>query len=79
MMIAGLGSVMPVRALVLVLLAAAGLGGCVPDVVPLEAVPTTKFSRDLALCQAEFGDSWHIGNEIKRCMQARGHRFLREY
>ena len=70
---------MPVRALVLVLLAAACLAGCVPDVVPLEAVPTTKFSRDLALCQAEFGASWHVGNEIKRCMQARGHRFLREY
>lgn len=81
MMRAGWGVVMQVRALMLVLLfaAAAGLCGCVPDVVPLEAVPTPKFSRDLAQCQAELGASWHIGNEIKRCMQAKGHRFLREY
>jgi hypothetical protein len=65
--------------LVLLLLAAVGLGACVPDVVSLEAVPTPKFSRDLAQCKAQVGDGLALGNPIKRCMQAKGYRFLREY
>lgn len=42
---------------VLMLGAAAGVGGCVPDVVSLEAVPTPKFSRDLAQCNAAATDA----------------------
>jgi len=69
----------PTVTLVLVLLAAMGLGGCVPDVVSLEAVPTPRFSRDLAQCNAEAGDGLTLGNPVKRCMKAKGYRFLREY
>jgi hypothetical protein len=65
--------------LVLVLFAAVGLGACVPDVVSLEAVPTTKFSRDLAQCSAGANDGWQLGNPVKRCMKAKGYRFLRQY
>jgi hypothetical protein len=65
--------------LVLLLLAAVGLGACVPDVVSLEAVPTPKFSRDLAQCKAEVGDSLALDNPVKRCLKAKGYRFLREY
>jgi hypothetical protein len=69
----------PAVTLVLVLLAAIGLGACVPDVVSLEAVPTPRFSRDLAKCNAEVGDSFALGNPVKRCMKAKGYRFLRQY
>jgi hypothetical protein len=70
----------PAATLVLVLLAAIGLGACVPDVVSLEAVPTPKFARDLAQCNAEVGDtSLALGNPVKRCMKAKGYRFLRQY
>lgn len=66
--------------LVLLLLAAVGLGACVPDVVSLEAVPTPKFSRDLAQCNAQVGDdSLALDNPVKRCMKAKGYRFLRQY
>jgi len=69
----------PAVTLILVLLAAMGLGACVPDVVSLEAVPTPRFSRDLAQCNAEAGDGLTLGNPVKRCMKAKGYRFLREY
>jgi hypothetical protein len=66
--------------LALLLLAAVGLGACVPDVVSLEAVPTPKFSRDLAQCKgAVGGDSFALDNPVKRCMQAKSYRFLRQY
>ena len=70
------------RILTLVLMLAAALcaGACVPDVVSLEAVPTPKFSRDLARCRAATGeDSVVIGNPVKQCMKANGYRFMRPY
>jgi hypothetical protein len=70
---------MRVSAIALVLLLAVGLGACVPDVVSLEAVPTPKFSRDLAQCNAAVGDTFALDNPVKRCMKAKGYRFLREY
>jgi len=81
MMASGLGQVMRVPAftLVLVLIAAAGLGGCVPDVVSLEAVPTPKFSHDLAQCNAAANDGLPFDNTVKRCMKAKGYRFLKQY
>jgi hypothetical protein len=69
----------PAVTLVLVLLAAIGLGGCMPDVVSLEAVPPSKFSRDLAQCNAEVGDTLDLGKPVKRCMKAKGYRFLQQY
>jgi hypothetical protein len=81
MMAAGPGEIMRVSAstLGLVLCAAAGLGGCVPDVVSLEAVPTPKFSRDLAQCNAAAYENWQLDNTVKRCMKAKGYHFLRQY
>ena len=70
------------RALLLavMLVAALCVGACVPDVVSLEAVPTHKFSRDLAQCQAAVGDdSLALGNPVKQCMKAKGYRFMRPY
>ncbi len=64
---------------VLMLGAAAGVGGCVPDVVSLEAVPTPKFSRDLAQCNAAATDARPFDDSVKRCMKAKGYRFLRQY
>ena len=61
------------------LFAAVGLGACVPDVVSLEAVPTPKFSRDLARCNAEADDASPLSNAVKRCMKAKGYRFLKPY
>jgi hypothetical protein len=56
------------------------LCSCVPDVVGIEAVPTGKFARDLAQCNAEAHDSAVFGTpSVKRCMKAKGHRFLRSY
>jgi hypothetical protein len=69
----------PAVTLVLMLFAAAGLGACVPDVVSLEAVPTPKFSRDLAQCNAAANDFWPLDNFVKRCMKAKGYRFLKQY
>ena len=54
----------PAFTLVLMLCAAVGLGGCVPDVVGLEAVPTPKFSRDLAQCNAAAGDASHTAAAV---------------
>jgi hypothetical protein len=42
-------------------------------------VPTTKFARDLAQCNAENSDVFGLGNSVKRCMKAKGYRFLRQY
>jgi hypothetical protein len=69
----------PAVTLVLVLLAAIGLGACVPDVVSIEAVPTPRFARDLAQCNAQVGDRLELGNPVKRCMKTKGYRFLRQY
>lgn len=69
----------PAVTFLLLLLAAVGLGACVPDVVSLEAVPTTKFWRDLTQCNAEVRDSLDLGNPVKRCMKAKGYRFLKQY
>lgn len=67
-------------ALGLLLAAAVGLGGCVPDVVGIEAVPPPKLARDLKQCRTETNtDGMALGNEFKRCMKAKGHLFLREY
>jgi hypothetical protein len=63
--------------IVLMLIGATGLGGCVPDVVSLEAVPTPKFSRDLAQCNAAASDALPFDDAVKRCMKAKGYRFLR--
>jgi hypothetical protein len=81
MMESGMGAVMRVPALTLVLMlfAAVGLGACVPDVVSLEAVPTPKFSRDLAQCTAQVNDALPLDNAVKRCMKAKGYRFLKQY
>jgi hypothetical protein len=62
------------------LVAGAALGGCVPDMVTIEAVPTPKFARALAQCQAEAAnDSFSLRDPVKRCMKAKGYRFLRQY
>jgi hypothetical protein len=66
-------------ALILMLFAAVGLGACVPDVVSLEAVPTPKFSRDLAQCNAAANDALPFDDSVKRCMKAKGYRFLKQY
>jgi hypothetical protein len=81
MMVAGSGEVMqaPAFTLVLMLFAAVGLGGCVPDVVGLEAVPTPRFSRDLAQCNAVANDAWQLDTSVKRCMKAKGYHFLKQY
>lgn len=68
----------PAFALVM-LVTGAGLGGCVPDVVTLEAVPTPEFARALAQCQAEVGDGFSLGDPVKRCMKAKGYRFLKQH
>jgi hypothetical protein len=65
--------------IVLMLIGAAGLGGCVPDVMSLEAVPTPRFSRDLAQCNAAANDALPFDDSVRRCMRAKGYRFLRHY
>ena len=67
------------RILALVAVVAA-LCGCRPDVVSIESVPTSKFSRDLAWCNAQSTD-WPggLGDSVKRCMKAKGYRFLKQY
>jgi hypothetical protein len=81
MMTAGWGMVMrlPTIALILTLAAAFGLAACVPDVVSIDAVPPPRFSRDLAQCNAEAAAGIDLGNTVKRCMKARGYRFLKQY
>ena len=64
---------MRVPAFMLVMLcAAAGLGGCVPDVVSLEAVPTPKFSRDLAQCNAAATDAALLGQRGQALHEGQG-------
>ena len=83
MMASGSGAIMRVPAFILILMlfAAVGLGACVPvpDVVSLEAVPTPKFSRDLAQCNAAANDALPFDDSVKRCMKAKGYRFLKQY
>jgi hypothetical protein len=81
MMASGMGAIMrvPVLTFVLVAFAAAGLGACVPEIVSLEAVPRPKLARDLGQCQAEANDALPLGNPVKRCMKAKGYRFLKQY
>jgi hypothetical protein len=55
------------------------LGACVPDVVGIEAVPTGKFGRDLAQCNIDAAAAPISGTLIKRCMNAKGYRFLPRY
>jgi hypothetical protein len=68
-------------ALMSALMAALGLCSCVPDVVSLEPIPTPKFARDRAQCEALAGGSGPFwpDDPIKRCMKAKGYRFLRQY
>ncbi|HEY6256834.1 MAG TPA: hypothetical protein VIY51_13675 [Xanthobacteraceae bacterium] len=71
---------MRVRGLALILILSAALGACVPDVVGIEAVPPPKLARDLRQCEAQSHSyGFWIDNEVKRCMKAKGHVFLREY
>jgi hypothetical protein len=64
----------------LALAAAFELCSCVPDVVSIEAVPTSKFARDLAQCNAEvYRALVPSQSSVKHCMKAKGHRFLRQY
>jgi hypothetical protein len=69
----------PAVVLLLTLVAACGLCACVPDVVTIEAVPTPRFARDLAQCQAAVRDALWTGDQVKRCLQAKGYRFLKQY
>jgi hypothetical protein len=54
------------------------LAGCAnPSVVNVEAVAGPRFNRDLDRCTAEVGQGVFASWQIRRCMEARGHRFLR--
>jgi hypothetical protein len=64
---------------ILALAAAFELCSCVPDVVSIEAVPTAKFSRDLAQCNAEVDRALVPRQSVKRCMKAKGYRFLPQH
>jgi hypothetical protein len=54
------------------------LAGCAadPPVVNVEAVAGVRFNRDLDECTAGAGQALFASFEIRRCMEARGHRFL---
>jgi hypothetical protein len=58
---------------------ALALSSCVPDVVGIEAVPTGKFARDLAQCNAEAAKALISGTLAERCLKAKGYKFLRRY
>jgi hypothetical protein len=58
---------------------ALGLSACAPDVVSIEAAPTGKFAADLAQCNAEASTTLSSGTLVKRCMKAKGYKFLRQY
>jgi len=75
MSVSGLARVAP-RLMALAALAAA-LGACRPDVVSIESVPTSKFSRDLADCNAQAAAG--LTFSVKRCMKAKGYPFLKQY
>ena len=71
---------MRVPAFMLVMLcAAAGLGGCVPDVVSLEAVPTPSSRAIWRSATRTPPTRAFWDNAVKRCMKAKGYRFLRQY
>jgi hypothetical protein len=55
------------------------LGGCVadPPVVNVESVTRARFNRDLQDCTAAAGQALFASRDVRRCMEARGHRFLR--
>lgn len=61
------------------LVAAVGLGACVPDVVAIETIPPPKVARDIKLCEAAARDAYWPDNPVKRCMKAKGYRFLPQY
>jgi hypothetical protein len=69
----------PGLALVLGLGMATGLCACVPDVVSIEPIPTPKFARDLRQCEAAAEGAFWPDDPVKRCMKAKGYRFLRQY
>ncbi len=54
------------------------LAGCAadPPVINVEAVASERFNRDLAQCTVAAGQALFASSEIRRCMEARGHRFL---
>jgi hypothetical protein len=55
------------------------LAGCAadPPVINVEAVASARFNRDLEQCTVAVGQALFASREIRRCMEARGHRFLR--
>lgn len=55
------------------------LAGCAadPPVINVEAVAGARFNRDLDQCSAAVGQALFASWQIRRCMEARGHRFLR--
>ncbi len=59
--------------------AVALLAGCAadPPVINVEAVASERFNRDLEQCTAAAGQALFASWDIRRCMEARGHRFLR--
>jgi len=61
------------------LVAAVGLCGCVPDVVAIEPIPPPKFARDLKQCEVAAQGHFWPDDAVKRCMKAKGYRFLRQY
>jgi hypothetical protein len=70
---------LPNLTMALALTAALGLCSCVPDVVSIEAVPTNKFARDLAQCNAQAYRQLVPGPSVRHCMKAKGYRFLPQY
>jgi hypothetical protein len=71
------GLVMPIMwsfARVLALFATLSAASCAPPIVAVEAVPSPRFSRDLARCKA---DARITGHAVKRCMELKGYPFLR--
>jgi hypothetical protein len=56
-----------------------GLGGCVPDVVAIEPIPPPKFAHDLKQCEEAARGFYWPDDPVKRCMKAKGYRFLRQY
>jgi len=61
------------------LIAAVGLGACVPEVVAIEPIPPPKVARDIKQCEAAAKDAYWPDDPVRRCMKAKGYRFLRQY
>jgi hypothetical protein len=59
--------------------AAVGLCACVPDVVAIEPIPPPKFAHDLKQCEELAKSAYWPDDPVKRCMKAKGYRFLRQY